>query len=186
MWQIHFNFYEVWKLVSWPGLRHNSFPKPSERMVPRSNHQAKTRQGPHYTLKGGGGREGSSEKWENIYEKIRENFFSWKSNSYDDTKTSRPFPSVSIFYVTKSVALQFSNLLQEDLHFAKIFGFGKTVSRCRKSSHGIVTNKQDLCKFLSISLYIFKFDPEPLYRGTVKACPKGIILFISASRIIRC
>jgi hypothetical protein len=68
------------------------------------------------------------------------------------------------------VTLQFSNLLKEDLHFANIFGFGETVSRCRKSSHGIVTNKQELWQFLSSSLYIFEFDPEPLpwYRTVIR------------------
>ncbi len=63
------------------------------------------------------------------------------------------------------------------MHFAKIFEFDNTVSRCRKSSHGIVTNKQELWQILSSSLYIFEFDPEPLYRGTVKPFSKSIILF---------
>ncbi len=57
----------------------------------------------------------------------------------------------------------------EDLHFEKNFEFDYTVTRCRKTSHEIVTNKQDLWQFLSNSLYIFELDPEPLYRGTVKA-----------------
>jgi hypothetical protein len=68
-----------------------------------------------------------------------------------------------------SLNLQLCQFAQGRLAFCQycIFGFGKIVSRCRKSSHGIVTNKQDFCQFLS-NFWEILFSLNPIYSAVAR------------------